>query len=107
MNNITYCIPKNGSEIAKELGVTRQSVSNILKKAMKKVYLKAKEMEPLLSPFEISCTLLNILNVGHTQEEVKSFYNLFPLDIRNEIEKDALENHVSKTFKEKFENDKK
>jgi DNA-binding transcriptional regulator LsrR (DeoR family) len=105
--DVVYCAPKNGSEIANELGVTRQSVSNILKKAMKKIYIQARKMEPHSSPFEVSCSLLSLLNVGHTSEEVKSFYNLFPVDIRNEIEKDALENHVSKTFREKIENDKK
>jgi len=66
---------------------------------MKKFYLKTRKIDPEWGPFETSCTMLRMLNVGNTMEEVKKFYLLFPKDIRDEIEKDALENHVSKKMR--------
>lgn len=85
--------PLSGSEIAEELGITRQAVSNLLKRAMKKFYLKTSKLDNEWGPFEASCAMLKMLNVGNTAEEVKKFYLLFPKDIRDEIEADALKNH--------------
>lgn len=94
--------PMDGAEIAKELGITRQAVSNILKKAMRKFYNQAKCVDDTWGPFERSCAMMRMLNVDHVEEEIKKFYNLFPKDIRDEIEQDALENHISDRLREKL-----
>lgn len=91
--------PLNGSEISEELGITRQAVSNILKRAMKKFYIQVKKVDPNWGPFERSCAMMRMLRVDNNEEEIKKFYMLFPPDIRDEIEKDALENHISKKMR--------
>lgn len=91
--------PMDGSMIAEKLGVTRQAVSNVLKRAMRKFYLETRKIDPEWGPFETSCAMLRMLNVGNTMEEVKKFYLLFPKEIRDEIEKDALEHHVPRRSK--------
>lgn len=92
--------PLNGSEISEKLGITRQAVSNILKRAMKKFYNQVKKIDPEWGPFERSCAMMRMLGVDQSMEEVKKFYMLFPPTIRKEIELDALENHISKKMKE-------
>lgn len=92
--------PMDGSAIAVELGITRQAVSNILKRAMKKFYEQIKKMDPEWGPFDCSCAMMRMLGVANNTEEIKKFYNLFPPDVRNEIEKDALENFCSKKMRE-------
>lgn len=77
-----------GQEIATELGITRQAVSNTLKRAMKKVYTKVRAMHNT-SPFETASNMMIMLSVGDSEEETKEFFKLFPTDIRKEIEKDA------------------
>jgi predicted DNA-binding protein YlxM (UPF0122 family) len=94
---------KEGTEIARELGVTRQAVSNTLKRAMSKFYKEVKKMDKDMDPFEVSCSMLHMLGVGNNVEDIRKFYNLFPPDIRNEIETCALEKHCSKGLREKME----
>jgi len=92
----------NGSEIADELGITRQAVSNILKRAMRKFYIQARKLDAEWGPFECSCAMMRMLKVDNNAEEIKKFYMLFPPDIRDEIEQDALDNHVSKKTREEY-----
>jgi predicted transcriptional regulator len=92
----------NGADIAREIGITRQAVSNILKKAMGKVYIEVGKLDKTMKPFEISCMMLRILDVPSDSDEIKKFYNLFPPKIKKEIEKDALDNHSSRKIKENF-----
>jgi predicted transcriptional regulator len=96
-----FVVPMNGTEIANELGVTRQAISNILRRTMKKFYLQTRKLDKDWGPFETSCAMLRMLNVDNDIAEVKKFYLLFPKDIRDKIEADALENHCSKNMKEK------
>lgn len=92
--------PMDGSAIAIKLGITRQAVSNILKRAMKKYYEQTKKMDPEWGPFDCSCAMMRMLGVANNAEEIKKFYNLFPPDVRDEIEQDALQNHCSKKMRE-------
>lgn len=80
--------PMTGQEIASKLGVTRQAISNCLKKAMKKVYLKTRAIHNT-KPFDTASNMMVMFNVGSSDEEVRDFFKLFPKDIREEIEKDA------------------
>lgn len=78
----------SGAAIAKELGISRQAVSNTLKRAMKKAYIEARKIDKS-SPFEAAVILSQIFDEG--EEDLKKFFKLFPPDIRKEIEADARE----------------
>jgi DNA-binding CsgD family transcriptional regulator len=80
------CEQMSGSEIAKEIGVSRQAVSNTLKRGLKKLYLTVKK-ENKTGPFETAVGIAIGLNVDDS--EYKKFFKLFPPDIRKEIEADA------------------
>lgn len=76
----------SGAEIAKELGISRQAVSNTLKRAMKKVYIETRKIDKS-SPFEAAVIMSQIFDQG--DQDIKKFFKLFPPDIRKEIEADA------------------
>jgi DNA-binding CsgD family transcriptional regulator len=78
----------SGAEIAKELGISRQAVSNTLKRAMKKVYIETRKLEKW-SPFEAAVAMSQMFN--QDEQDMKKFFRLFPPDIRKEIEADAKE----------------
>lgn len=94
--------PLDGSDIAIELNITRQAVSNLLKRGMKKFYMQVKKLDPDWGPFDCSCAMLRMLNIGNNEQEIKKFYQLFPPDIRKEIEADALENHCNDKMREQY-----
>jgi len=77
----------SGQEIASELGITRQAVSNTLKRALGKAYNNAKELWSEESPFEVA-TNLSIM-FGVKDDDVSKFFKLFPINIRIEIIEDA------------------
>ena len=79
----------DGAEIAKKLGTTRQNISQTLKRAMKKYYVKLKEMEKDMGPFELALIMMKMFGVVDKTDVVK-FYNLFPNDIRLEIKMDVI-----------------
>jgi len=76
----------SGEEIAKELGVTRQAVSNILKKAMDKM-LTGIMKETGLGAFESASALAEFLQVD--EDDYNNFFRLFPPKTRKTIEDDA------------------
>lgn len=83
----------NGEEIAKALGYSRQSVSQLLKRALYKCYRQIARTQRDMTPFEIIMLLAKMLNVGMNIEnngtEMKKFFRLFPGNIRRKIKKDA------------------
>ena len=84
-----------GAEIAKELGISRQAVSNTLKRAMKKVYQEAMKLEKW-SPFEAAVALSQMFG---QDADLNKFFRLFPPDVRKEIENDAREKYAGKIRK--------
>ena len=76
-----------GAEIAKELGITRQAVSNTLKRAMKKMFLAMKKENPDMSDFDVAVSLQ--VGLGVDDVDVKKFFKLFPPDVRKKIEASA------------------
>lgn len=76
-----------GAEIARELGVTRQNVSNTLKRAMKKIYKALLKDNKDWTPLDAAVSMSLYLERG--EEDMKSFFKLFPPDVRKEIEADA------------------
>jgi predicted DNA-binding protein YlxM (UPF0122 family) len=83
--------PMTGAQIARELGITRQAVSNNLKRAMTKVYTEVKKTESSWGPFEVAVAMSQMFGVEQdSSEELKKFFKLFPPKVRKEIEKDAV-----------------
>jgi len=82
--------PLNGSQIGKELGISRQAVSYSIRKSMKKMYKYVLENDLANNPFDAVLTLMSILGVneGNT-DDIKGFIGLFDKEIRKEIETDA------------------
>ncbi len=77
--------PMNGAEIAAELGITRQDVSQLLKRALVKVYDNVKRLEPQSKPFEVCSLMCEILNVDQTPEELRKFFRLLPRHLKETI----------------------
>jgi DNA-binding CsgD family transcriptional regulator len=87
----------SGAEIAQMLGVTRQAVSNTLKRAMTKVYSETRKVDKTWGPFEAAVANSQIFGVDQdSPEELKKFFKLFPPKIRKEIEEDAKRSLSSK-----------
>lgn len=83
--------PMTGAQIARELGITRQAVSNNLKRAMSKVYAEVKKTEKGWGPFETAVAMSQMFGVEQdSPEELKKFFKLFPPKLRKEIEQDAV-----------------
>lgn len=80
---------ESNSDIARELGVSRQSVSNLLRKAMKKVYKRTKWLYPEYSPFEVALFLMKIFNITDS-DDVAKYFKLFNAEIRKEIKTDVI-----------------
>lgn len=79
-----------GAEIAKELGITRQAVSNTLKRAMKKMFDEFQKMDKNWDAFEVAVAMSQGFgDLTNNEVEMKKFFKLFPPDLRRKIEKDA------------------
>ena len=78
----------SGSEIARELGCSRQAVSQTLKRAVTKLYEGLQEQGITESPTETVMFMRDWLGV--TDEEViQQFFDMFPKNIREQIKLDA------------------
>jgi hypothetical protein len=83
--------PMSGSEIADALGgMSRQAVSNVLKKAMKKYYKEVRKLDPSWTPFECICTMMKMFHVPNDDAEIKKFFQLFPPDVKKEVTEDLV-----------------
>lgn len=86
--------PMSGEEIAQALfdqgitkkKITRQAVSNTLKRAMDKVFTAMKKANPDMDDFEIAASLAAGWGAANTVAEMQKFFKLFPPKIRKEIE---------------------
>jgi DNA-binding transcriptional regulator GbsR (MarR family) len=82
--------PMTGSEIAGVLQVSRMAVSQTLKRALRKIYTMLKKRNKHLDSFEVAVMMSEILCVSLDDEcEVNKFFNLFPANIKKEIERHA------------------
>lgn len=87
---------KSGADIAKELGITRQAVSNTLKRALKKVFTEMKKQNPEWDAFQIAVALAQGWETANTAAEMKKFFKLFPPAVRKEIEQAAAKYYPGK-----------
>jgi len=88
----------SGEDIAQKLGITRQAVSNTLKRALKKIFIEFKKLEPEWNDFETAVAMSQMLKVG--SDEMSKFFKMFPPDIKKRIELDAEKFYHGKEKKE-------
>lgn len=80
----------SGTEISKELDVSRMAVSQALKRSLKKVYFLLKKYNRHLDSFDIAVTMSQIFKVSlDNDKEMIKFFNLFPPEIKKEIKTNA------------------
>ena len=79
------------SEIERELSVTRQNVSQILKRGLRKIYHWVKRINPDYTDFEVACYISQMMNVDKSQNEMIKFFKLFPKDIKILIKKSGID----------------
>ncbi len=79
------------SEIERELGVTRQNVSQILKRGLRKIYYYVKRINPDYTDFEVACYISQMMNVDKSQNAMIKFFKLFPKDIKILIKKSGID----------------
>lgn len=88
---IEYTKPMNGSEIAKELGISRQAVSYNIRKAIKKMYNYILEEKIAETPFQAVVVLMHALNVSNGDvSDIKGFLKLFDKSVISSIEEEML-----------------
>lgn len=81
-------VQKNGSEIADEMGISRQAVSQIITKALKKVYVETRKLDDEKSPFEVVLNMMKILKIE--ESDLHNFIELLPDSLLKSIKGDAL-----------------
>lgn len=77
---------KSGTEVAKELGMTRQAVSSATKKGLPKVYQNVRAELPKLGPFDAFMEAAKRL---HMREQAGKLLRLMPKKIQDEVKQDA------------------
>jgi predicted transcriptional regulator len=82
--------PMSGTDVSKELNISRMAVSQNLKRGLKKVYYILKKFNRHLDSFEIAVTMSQLFNVSvDNDKEMTKFFNLFPKEIKKEIKTNA------------------
>ena len=78
--------PMSGSEIARLLGITRQTVSATTKRALVKMYHTVQQKGLADNGFDAMLVLMSMCHVADgSMEDVFSFLSLFPKDIRDAV----------------------
>jgi predicted transcriptional regulator len=81
----------NGSEIAKELGISRQAVSYSIRKSMGKMYGYILSSKIADTPFQAILSLMIMLGMNHSDvKEVEKFVNMFDKKIIDDVKKEAM-----------------
>lgn len=78
--------PKSGSEVARDLNITRQTVSATTKRALGKMYSTVLKKGLADNPFDAMLVLMAMCNISNgVTEDVAYFLNLFPKEIQKEV----------------------
>lgn len=82
---------KNGTEIAEEIGISRQAISQIITKSLKKVYIETRKLDKNKSPFDVVLNMMQILNVEDS--DLHNFIQLLPDTLLRSIQTDAIKKY--------------
>ncbi|KFZ26322.1 MAG: hypothetical protein KQ78_01495 [Candidatus Izimaplasma bacterium HR2] len=88
VENIEYIQAKTSSHIARELNISRQAVSQTLKRTIIKVYKGLQENKITTNPTETIMFMRDWFGI-EDDDDIQQFYDLFPQDIRDDIKAHA------------------
>lgn len=88
LRNITYTRAKSSSDIAREMGITRQAVSQSLKRAITKVYNGLQTEGITDSPAKTLIFMREWFGI-EDEDDIKQFITLLPPKIRREVKEDV------------------
>jgi predicted DNA-binding protein YlxM (UPF0122 family) len=96
----------SGEEIARKMGISRQAVSNSLKRIMEKLFYETKKLYRWKTDFEVCVIVLEKLQCldSNNFKDIKKDFNLFPPKIRSRIEESAKD-FIKKSRKEENPDD--
>ena len=80
---------EKSSEIANQLGISRQAVSQALKRGLRKFYNGVQEMDKTWTPFQVIMVMARMLQQDGSIKELKTLIGLLPSDVRNMVTEDA------------------
>lgn len=75
-------------EIGEKLGLSHTYVGKVINKCLGRIY-KAIRDETKESPFSVAIIMQKSLHIGDSQEDINTFMNSFPKDIKKAVEEDA------------------
>lgn len=79
-----------GEDIAKCLGLSKQSISKILRKAIEKLYIGIRGQNKNFGEFETVSLMAEMFGVK-TQDEYRRFYKLFSNEIKSKVRRELSE----------------
>lgn len=88
VEGITYVKAMSGSEIARSCGITRQAVSQVLKRAITKVYRGLMDEGVTNSPVKTLIFMRDWFGV-ESEDDIKQFLSILPASIRKEVKEDV------------------
>lgn len=88
MESVDYSQAKTGSEIARELNISRQAVSQLIKRAISKIYDGLLNEHVCDSPVDAILFMRKWFGIND-DEDIQQFYDLFPPRIKEEILNDS------------------
>lgn len=88
MENIEYVQAKTSSQIARELNISRQAVSQSLKRTVVKVYYGLQEEKITTNPTETIMFMRDWFGI-EDEDDIQQFYDLLSMDIRDDIKAHA------------------
>ena len=106
VRNAPIDIPMSGADVARELNITRQNTSQILKRALRKVFYFIRKNDPEMSDFEVACYVSEMLGVDKKQDEMIKFFKLFPKEIKGLIRESGM-NQWSNNIQDKIRKEEK
>lgn len=87
VEGVTYVKAYSGADIARTLGISRQAVSQVLKRAIRKVYRGLLDEGITESPTKTLLFMRDWFGV-ETEDDIKQFLNILPKSIKQEVQLD-------------------
>lgn len=92
----TNYIPSVGDEklsnIAKNMGISRQAVSQTLRRGLKKFYFGVQGLDTSWTPFQVATVMAKMLHQDQSIKDLKAFIQMLPSDVKKLVIADAVKN---------------
>lgn len=81
----------SGQEVGNALDISRASVSQTLKKSIRRIYYILKKKSKNNNSLDLVCAMASVFNVKDDSQYNK-FFKLLPNEVKKEVKKEALKN---------------